>query len=70
MPEKIKDVGVIFCGAFYWLFSYIFHAIFYSGREGISQFISAVVCLIGAVIIYFILPETKGKSRQEIMRSF
>lgn len=70
MPEKIRDVGVIFCGAFFWMFSYIFHAIFYFANDVTIVLIPAVLCLAGAVIIHFILPETKGKNHDEIMRSF
>lgn len=73
MPGKIRDQGVIFCGAFFWMFVYTYHAIvrffMYSGDGGI-ELISGIVCLVGAVIIHFMLPETKGKSRQEIMKSF
>lgn len=68
MPEKIRDVGVTFCCAFYWMCSYII-SIFYHARGGLLEPILAAVCLVGAVIIHLILPETKGKSRQEIMRS-
>lgn len=70
LDEKMKDVGVIFCSAFFWMFSYAFHATFYSAGDAAMVLISAILCLIGAIIVHFILPETKGKSRQEIMKSF
>lgn len=75
MPEKIKDIGMIFCGAIFWILSYIFEqasmtANYYFERDFlcIVEFISAIVCVAGAIIIHSMLPETKAKSRQEIMK--
>ena len=36
-----------------------------TGIEG-TCFIYAVICIIGCVLIYFIIPETKGRSLSEI----
>lgn len=73
MPEKIKDACVSFCMTLLWVFGFIsikflpslitelgFHS---------AMFIFAGVCLFGAVFIIFVVPETKQKSHEEIMKS-
>lgn len=65
MPEQVKDVGVTFFAAFCWLgFMNI------RFNTTIMVFISAVIHLIGAASIYLLLPETRRKSSQEIIKLF
>ena len=74
MPEKIKDSGVILCEVLLWILFNLFgmtERIFshIHGNSLIFQIILAVICLIGAIFIQLKMPETKGKSRQEIVKS-
>lgn len=63
-PERIKAVGVSFFVAFYWTLSFVFmRCAFY-----MTVSFSVVVCSVGTIIIKFIMPETRCKSRQEIMK--
>lgn len=73
MPEKIKDASVSFCMSLLWIFSFI--AIKYLpllmdllGFHG-SMFLFAGVCLGCAAFSIAFIPETKGKSHNEIMHS-
>lgn len=70
--EKIKEVALAFCNALFWgltflnvgLFSIVFD---YLGM-GHIVIASAIICSAGAIYIHFKVPETKGKSHQEIMK--
>lgn len=73
MPERIKESGVTFCTMLMWIFAFInikflpliTTAITFHG----AMFLYAAICLIGAVFILLIMPETKGKNHEEIMKS-
>lgn len=71
MPEKLKDFGLSFCVLMLWLASFIVTKCFpilmdllhFSG----TIFLFAGCCLSSALFIFIYLPETKGKSYDEIM---
>lgn len=73
MPEKIKDAAVSFCMSLLWIFA--FTAVKYLpfltellGFHG-SMFLFAGICVLAAAFIILFVPETKGKSHEEIMNS-
>lgn len=73
MPEKIKEFGVTLCMMLLWLllfFNFKFQPtlIEWIGFHW-SIFIFASVCIFGASFTLAYIPETKGKSHAEIMKS-
>ena len=74
MPERIKDVGLTFCIVCSWILKLAFTAFVFVIGEGIGDYvvalILAVICLASVFTIHLKIPETKGKSHQEIMKSF
>lgn len=73
MPQKMKEFGVTFamtllsiCGFLVLKFLPLLAKLI--GFQG-EMFLFASVCLISSVFIIFCLPETKGKSYEEIMDS-
>lgn len=71
LPEKIKDFGVSLNGTIGWIFAFI--SIKYLpllietlGFPG-SMFSFAGVCLLSTIYIIVCVPETKGKSYEQIM---
>lgn len=73
LPEKIKDACVSFCMAISWIFSFITIKYLPALNELIgfhgSMFLFAGICVCGAIFILLFMPETKGLSHAEIMRS-
>lgn len=72
MPEKLKNFGSSFCMQLLWVFAFImlkFLPLLTNtlGMHG-SMFLFASCCLTGATFIVLVMPETKGKSRDEIMQ--
>lgn len=72
-PEKIKEIHTSFCLSLSWLLSFTstkylpmfldvlgFHS---------SMYLFAGVCILSAIYIILYMPETKGKSYEEIMES-
>lgn len=70
MPENVKDFGAAFCTALMCCFTFIvvkclplltdileFHG---------TMYLFAAVCLISELYLYFNMPETKGKSSDDI----
>lgn len=73
MPEKLKNFGTSFCMELLWLLTFIMLKCLPSllellGKHG-SMFLFAAVCLCSTVFIVIVIPETKGKSYDEIMKS-
>lgn len=71
MPEKLKDFGVSFCMSVVWTFAFICIKIFpilndTLGFHG-SMFFFAACCLSSALFIISYMPETKGRSHEQIM---
>lgn len=71
MPERLKDFGASFCMTLIWSFAFI--AVKYLpiltetvGFAG-TMYLFAGVCLSSSVLIILFLPETKGKSYEQIM---
>ncbi|XP_037039592.1 facilitated trehalose transporter Tret1-like [Bradysia coprophila] len=72
MPENLKDLLTSFCVALIWAleFALIKFLPFLNEILGFhgSLFLFAGICLIGTVLIILFVPETKGKSYEEIMK--
>lgn len=71
MPEKLKDVGLTFCMLMMWFCAFVVVKFFpllieTLGLHGAS-FCFAGWCLVSVLYIIFCMPETKGKSYDEIM---
>lgn len=73
MPEKLKDFGQTFCMNFVWITTFIMVKLlpFMTDSLGLhgAMFSFAVVCILGAIFVLLYLPETKGKSYEQIMNS-
>uniref|UniRef100_A0A182NTG1 Major facilitator superfamily (MFS) profile domain-containing protein n=1 Tax=Anopheles dirus TaxID=7168 RepID=A0A182NTG1_9DIPT len=70
MPQKIKGFATTFCMATNWAFAFVSLKYFSTigvlfGMHGILLFF-AICSLAGALFVLFVMPETKGKSFQEI----
>lgn len=73
MPDKLKEFGVSFSMSLLWaliflLLKYLPLLIEVLNFHG-SLFLFASFCLAGAAFIGYFMPETKGKSHVEIMKS-
>ncbi|XP_031622894.1 facilitated trehalose transporter Tret1-like isoform X2 [Contarinia nasturtii] len=73
MPEKLKDFGMSFCMAILWStsFAIIKYLPFLNNALGFhgTLFVFASVCLSCAIFIILYMPETKGKSYEEIQKT-
>lgn len=73
MTENIKDFGVTFCMTLMSTLGFVVLKFFPLFMEllgfHISMFVFAGVCLFSTVFITLYMPETKGKSYEEIMNS-
>lgn len=71
MPENIKDFAVSFCMTVLWTLTFIMvkYLPFLTESLGFhwSMFLFAGICLLGELFIILAMPETKGKSYEEIM---
>lgn len=71
MPARLKDLGVSFVMSLIWIFSFVCTKFLPYMIETLSfqgtLFLFAAVCLFGGLYIMLAMPETKGKSREEIM---
>lgn len=70
MPEKLKDFGMSFCMAILWSTSFVIikYLPFLTEEFGFhgTLFMFACVCLSCAIFIILYMPETKGKSHEQI----
>ncbi|XP_055301605.1 facilitated trehalose transporter Tret1-like [Sitodiplosis mosellana] len=70
MPEKLKDFGATICQTLKWSLGFLIPKYFpilinLLGFHG-TMFLFAFACLFGTVFVIVFLPETKGKSRDQI----
>lgn len=73
-PQKVRGqtAGITVCMAYFMSFIVIksYPSMLNTMGNGTVFLVYAVVSLLGTVFVYFILPETKGKSLQEIENLF
>lgn len=73
MPEKLKEFGMSFCMALMWLLAFTTTKFlpFLTSALGFhgSMFLFAGICLGSMIFIVLFVPETKGKSREQIMNA-
>lgn len=73
LPEKIQEAGLSFCMSLWWIGLFINMKCLPGLNELIgfhgSMFAYSTVCIFGALFTIFYIPETKGKTYQEIMKS-
>lgn len=73
MPDKLKDFGTSFCMTLLWISQFIMLKFLplltdTLGFHG-SMFLFAGVCVACTVFIILFMPETKGRSYEQIMKS-
>lgn len=73
MPENIKDFGVAFCNTLLSLLGFLALKFLpflneLLGFHG-SMFFFSGICLLSTVFIIFYVPETKGRSYEQIQKS-
>lgn len=73
MPEKLKNFGSSFCMSLLWIFAFTvlkFLPLLSDtlGMHG-TMFLFSSCSLLGALFVVLVMPETKGKSYEEIMQS-
>lgn len=73
MPERLKNFGTTFCMEVLWFFAFLMLKYLplltdTLGMHG-SMFSFAAVCLASALFILLAMPETNGKSYDQIMKS-
>lgn len=71
LPENLKDFGATICQIFKWSFGFFISKYFpvlidLLGLHG-TMCLFALVCLFGTFFVIVFLPETKGKSREQII---
>lgn len=71
LPENLKNLGQSLCLAFKWIFGFVIAKFFplvsdLIGLHG-AIFIFAICCALAAIFVIIYLPETKGKSYEQIM---
>lgn len=73
MPEKIKDAGLSFCMTLLFTFSFLnikYLPVFIEVLGfHVTMYAFAGLCLVLTMYIILFMPETNGKSHQEIMKS-
>lgn len=71
LPEHVKDFGLSFSMTLLWTLSFILIKFLPALNDLLnfhgSMFTFASVCVAGALFIFWFVPETKGRSYEEIM---
>lgn len=73
MPEKLKNFGSTFCNSLIWIAAFTLCKFFPFLSDALGMhgtlFLFAGFSLCGALLVILVMPETKGKSYEEIMQS-
>lgn len=73
MPTKIRGPGTSFCLAYSWMLAFVLLKFFPVISEAIGMHscvaFFAVASFMGTLFVVFVMPETKGKSFEEIQRN-
>lgn len=72
LPEKIRPIGTSMCMSLLWVLAFLALKYFYwlsanLGMHG-SMFLFAVFSFLGSIFVAVFVPETKGRSFDEIMK--
>lgn len=72
LPQEIKTKASAGAGTFNWFLAFVvtlfFNDVIDAIGTDITFFFFMAVCIVGTVFVFFIVPETKGKSFEEIQR--
>lgn len=70
LPPEIKTVASSAAATFNWLLAFIITRFYHSVAEAVGQdttfYIFSAICLLGTLFVFFVVPETKGKSILEV----
>lgn len=69
-PAKVKGIASSISASFNWTLAFVVTKLFPSLLDSIGACytfgLAAVICLFGTIFVYYMVPETKGKSADEI----
>ncbi|KAF2892677.1 hypothetical protein ILUMI_13494, partial [Ignelater luminosus] len=71
-PPEIKSVASAAAGTFNWFIAFLITNFYFDLKQAIGGdvtfYIFAAVCIVGTVFVFIVVPETKGKSLDQIQR--
>lgn len=74
LPNDVKEFASSCISVCYWALSFIAGQTFQDIQSSIGYmgvyWLSAGICFVGALFVFFLVPETKGKSSDEIQKLF
>ncbi len=74
LPARASGSAAGVASAFHWIIAFIVTLTFLPAQQAFNTYcvfwFFAAICLVGMVTVYMFLPETRGKSLEEIQRHF
>lgn len=74
LPPNIKSLGASIATAFNWFLAFLVTKFFADVKSALTiqwcYWIFAIICAVGTVFVFLLVPETKGKSMEEIQQAF